>query len=47
MVNSSDEILRTVYLWFAPGGDRDVLKQASQLLEPVPEQPAKATFAER
>jgi len=47
MVNSSDEVLRTVYLWFAPGGDRDVLKQSSQLLEPVPEQPAKAKFEER
>ena len=47
MVNASDEVLRTVYLWVAPGGDRDVLRQSSQLLESVPEQPPQAKFEER
>jgi len=46
MVNTGDEVLRTVYMWWAPGGDREVIKMPSELLESVPEQPAKARFEE-
>ena len=44
MINTGDDVLRLVYFWWAPNGDRQVLKIASTLLEPVPEQPAKAKF---
>jgi quercetin dioxygenase-like cupin family protein len=46
MINTGDEVLRTVYMWWAPGGNREVLKVRSTLLEAVPEQPAKARFKE-
>lgn len=44
MINTGDELLRTVYFWWAPEGKRDVLNVGSKLLEPVPEQPPKARF---
>jgi len=47
MVNIGAETLRMVYLWWAPGGDRSVLRASSQLLEPVPPQPPSAVFPER
>ena len=46
MVNTGEEVLRTVYMWWAPGGDRDVIKVSSELLESVPQQPANASFPE-
>jgi|GEM_PF-1755137 quercetin dioxygenase-like cupin family protein len=46
MVNTSDEVLRTVYMWWSPGGDRRVIQVASELLEGVPAQPEKARFEE-
>jgi quercetin dioxygenase-like cupin family protein len=46
MVNAGDEVLRTVYMWWAPGGNRQVIKVPSELLEGVPEQPVTATFNE-
>ena len=44
IVNTGDEVLKTVYLWWAPGGNRDAIRAASKLLEPVPEQPPQAIF---
>lgn len=44
MINTGDDVLRLVYFWWAPNGDRQVLQVASALLERVPEQPAKAKF---
>jgi quercetin dioxygenase-like cupin family protein len=44
MINTGDEVLRTVYMWWAPGGDRNAIRASSQLLEPVPEQPPAARF---
>ena len=45
MVNPGDEVLRTVWLWWAPGGRRDVLDMDSDLVEPVPRQPGSAGFS--
>jgi quercetin dioxygenase-like cupin family protein len=47
MVNLGDEVLETVYMWWAPEGNRDVIRVPSELLEPVPEQPAQAKFKDR
>ena len=44
MINTSDEVLKTVYMWWAPGGDRAAIRASSQLLEPVPPQPPQARF---
>jgi quercetin dioxygenase-like cupin family protein len=44
MINTGEEVLRTVYFWWAPNGERQVLQSPSELLEPVPEQPVKAKF---
>ena len=47
MINIGTETLRTVYMWWAPGGDHSVLRASSQLLEVVPPQPPSAVFSER
>jgi quercetin dioxygenase-like cupin family protein len=47
MTNDGDEVLRAVYFWWAPGGDRAALKGPVALVEPVPPQPPQATFAGR
>ena len=44
MINTSDAVLKTVYMWWAPGGDRAAIRASSQLLEPVPSQPPQARF---
>lgn len=44
MINIGDDVLRLVYFWWAPNGNREVLTVPSELLEPVPQQPAKAKF---
>ena len=44
MVNTGNDVARTVYFWWAPGGDRKVVGVASTLLEPAAEQPAHARF---
>ena len=44
MVNTGDEVLKTVYMWWAPGGNRSAIRASSQLLEPVPAQPPQAKF---
>ena len=46
MVNIGDDVLRLVYFWWAPGGNQEVLKVGSSLLEPVPKQPEKAKFSD-
>lgn len=47
MANIGDDVLRVVYFWWAPGGNREVLKIGSKLLEPVPPQPERARFFDR
>jgi len=44
MINTGDEPLRVCWVWWAPGGNREVLSEGSRLLEPVPEQPEIAKF---
>ena len=45
MVNLGDEVLRTIWFWWAPGGKRDVLESDSRLVEPVPQEPEHARFS--
>jgi quercetin dioxygenase-like cupin family protein len=47
MVNAGDEVLRAVWFWWAPDGNREVLKIGSKLLEAAPEQPAGAKFPDQ
>lgn len=44
MVNLGDDVARTVYAWWAPGGDRSVLASGYRMIEPVPDQAAEARF---
>lgn len=44
MTNDGGEILRAVYFWWAPGGDRAVLDLPVELVEPAPPQPPQAKF---
>ena len=47
MINTGDEVLKTVYMWWAPGGDTTAIRASSQLLEPVPQQPPQAKFKDQ
>jgi len=47
IANVGDEVVRAVYFWWAPGGDRTVLGIPSTLVEPMPDEPADARFPDR
>ena len=44
MVNLTDEVARTVWVWWAPGGDASVLTTGYRLTETVPAQSEKTRF---
>ncbi len=44
MVNLTDEPVRAVWFWWAPGGDADVFLAPYEFTEPPPEQPEGALF---
>ena len=44
MVNLTDEPVRAVWFWWAPGGDADVFRAPYEFTEPAPAQPAGARF---
>lgn len=44
MVNLTDESVRAIWVWWAPGGDRDVFSGDYTFTEPAPAQPEAARF---
>ena len=44
MVNIGDEVLTTVWVWWAPGGDRSVFDGEYEMVEPLPRQRFGAKF---
>ncbi|MEM7100637.1 MAG: cupin domain-containing protein [Pseudomonadota bacterium] len=46
MVNLTDQPVRAIWMWWAPGGDSEVFKGAYEFTEPTPVQPPQAKFDE-
>lgn len=46
MTNLTDEPVRAIWVWWAPGGETEVFKSPYEFTEPAPVQREGASFAE-